>query len=142
MTGALLLDNSAWARLAHPKLPPERLGQIADALENDQIVSSLPFLLEAGYSARDARDHNALVADLLALPQAGIDDLVERRAVDVQAQLARAGHHRLPPIDILLATLADRHGLGILHYDADYDLIQTKTDLRFESVWLADRGTI
>jgi hypothetical protein len=30
----------------------------------------------------------------------------------------------------------------VLHYDHDYDLIAEKTDLRFDSVWLADRGTL
>lgn len=142
MTGTLLLDNSAWARLAHPKLPPDRLTEIADALEHGQIVGSLPFLLEAGYSARNARDHGSLIADLLALPQATIDEQVERRAIGTRGQLARACHHRLPPVDIILAALADRHGFGILHYDADYDLILAKTNLQFDSVWLAERGTI
>ena len=32
--------------------------------------------------------------------------------------------------------------LGILHYDADYDLLDMKTDLLFDSVWLASRGTL
>lgn len=66
----------------------------------------------------------------------------ERRALDAQAQLARIGHHRLPPVDLLIAALADRHELGVLHYDDDYDLIAETTDLRFESVWLAPRGTL
>jgi len=29
-----------------------------------------------------------------------------------------------------------------LHYDADYDLLDMKTDLLFDSVWLASRGTL
>lgn len=62
----------------------------------------------------------------------------EQRALDAQAQLARAGHHRLPPVDLLVAALAERHDLGVLHYD----LIAEKTDLRFDSVWLAARGTL
>jgi hypothetical protein len=99
-------------------------------------------LLEAGYSARTAADHRDLVDELLALPWAAIDDAVERRAVDAQRQLARTGHHRLPPVDILLAALADRHRLGILHYDRDYDLIAARTDLRFASEWLASAGSL
>ena len=43
---------------------------------------------------------------------------------------------------MLVAAIADRHGLGILHYDHDYDLIAERTDLEFESVWLAPRGTL
>jgi len=95
---------------------------------------------EEDSSARAAQDHRDLIAELLALPWAAIDDTVERRAVDAQRQLARTGHHRMPPVDILVAALADRHQLGILHYDRDYDLIAARADLRFASEWLAKAG--
>jgi predicted nucleic acid-binding protein len=140
VTAALLLDNSAWARFG--AVPAARARELADALEAGQLAVSLPFLLEAGYSARNAADHDQLLDELLSLPFVGIDDAVERRAADAQRQLARVGHHRLPPVDLLMAALADRHKLGVMHYDHDYDLIADKTDLRFASVWLAGRGTL
>jgi hypothetical protein len=62
--------------------------------------------------------------------------------LDAQAQLARVGHHRLPPVDLLLAAIADRNRIGILHYDSDFDVILAKTDLEFASVWLAPRGEL
>ncbi len=68
MTETLLRDNSAWARLADPGLSDERLTEIADALEAGRIATCLPFLLEAGSSARNARDHGKLLDELLALP--------------------------------------------------------------------------
>ena len=74
---------------------------------------------------------------LLALPRLLIDEEVERRAIDAQRQLARAGHHRLPPADLIIAATADVHGVGVLHYDHDFDILREKTDLRFDSVWLA-----
>lgn len=67
---------------------------------------------------------------------------VEARAINAQRQLARAGHHRMPPVDVIMAALADTHGVGVLHYDADFDVLRAKTDLRFASVWLAARGTL
>jgi predicted nucleic acid-binding protein len=136
----MLLDNSAWARLA--QLGAARADEIADALEAGEIAACLPFLLEAGYSARNAADHADLLAELLALPQVAIDARVEQRALDAQHQLARIGHHRLPPVDLLQAALAERHELAILHYDRDYDVLAERTDLRFESVWLAPRGKL
>ena len=142
MTATLLLDNSAWVRLGDAGLPDDRAEVLADNLESGRIATCLPFLLEAGYSARTAREHDQLLAELRTLPHYAIDDAVEQRALAAQAQLARVGHHRLPPVDLLIAALADRHALGILHYDHDYDLIAEKTDLRFDSVWLADRGTL
>ena len=142
MTTTLLLDNSAWVRLGDAALPAERADEIAEALESGRIAACLPFLLEAGCSARSAREHDELLAELRSMPQYHLDDSAEERALDAQAQLARVGHHRLPPVDLLIAALADRHGLGILHYDHDYDVIADKTDLRFDSVWLASRGAL
>lgn len=142
MSVELLLDNSAWARLDQSSLPQLRANEIADLLEQGRIATCLPFLLEAGYSARNGREHTTLMEELLALPQITIDDRVEARAIDAQRQLARVGHHRLPPIDAILASIADIHQLGILHYDGDYDLLNEKTDLTFDSVWLATRGSL
>jgi hypothetical protein len=138
----LLLDNSAWARLDHGSLPARRVDEIASALEDRRIAVCLPFLLEAGYSARNAAAHTELVRELLALPWLQIDARVERRAIDAQSQLVRAGHHRLPPVDLIMAAVAESHDVGVLHYDGDYDILNTKTDLDFESVWLAPRGTL
>jgi predicted nucleic acid-binding protein len=135
-------DTGARARLGNPKLAVERLDAVAEAVEAGRVATCLPFLLEAGYSARSAADHDAIVDELHALPHFRVDEDVERRAADAQRQLARAGHHRLPPVDLLVAALADRHGVGVLHYDHDYDLIVAKTDLSFQSVWLAAAGAL
>ena len=142
MTPTLLLDNSAWARLADPRLPDDRVDEVADALESGLIATCLPFLLEAGYSARSGPDHDALLSRLGALPRLAITEDIEQRALDAQRQLARIGHHRLPPVDLIVAAVADHHGVGVLHYDGDYDRVAEKTDLQFESVWLAARGTL
>jgi hypothetical protein len=140
----LLLDNSAWSRVRQRPggVPAGRRAELARAVEAGDVFVCLPFLLEAGYSARDFLEHGELLCELEALPRLEIDGAVEQRTLDAQAQLARAGHHRMPPVDLLQAALADRYQLDILHYDADYDLIAGKTDLDFGSVWLAKRGSL
>lgn len=142
MSVELLLDNSAWTRLGNASIPDRRAEEIAVALEGGRVATCLPFLLEAGYSARNADAHGELVEELLALPLLSLDEGIERRAIDAQRQLALVGHHRLPPVDLILAAIADRHGLGVLHYDGDFDLLRSKTDLDFESVWLVPRGKL
>jgi hypothetical protein len=142
LTAELLLDNSAWARLDQAAVERGRADEIAGWLEEGRIATCLPFLLEASYSTRSACDHDELLTELMALPNVRIDEHVEGRAIEAQRQLARAGHHRLPPVDLIIAALADRHGLGVLHYDSDYEIVLEKTDLRFDSVWLAPRGSI
>jgi predicted nucleic acid-binding protein len=142
LSAGLLLDNSAWARLDSASLPQKRADEIADLLEQGRIATCLPFALEADYSARSGRDHQQLIDELLALPRIAIDAQAEDRAIDAQCQLARVGHHRIPPVDVIVAAMADTNRLGILHYDGDYDLIAEKTDLRFDSVWLSPRGSL
>lgn len=142
MTPELLIDNSAWSRFWHPDLPEARVLELAADLEAKRFAASLPLLLEAGYSARNADDHVEIREELFALPFVAVDGDVEDRAFDAQAQLARAGHHRISPSDVLLAAIADCAALGVLHYDKDFDLIHEKTDLDFHSHWLMPRGSL
>jgi predicted nucleic acid-binding protein len=138
----LLLDNSAWVRISLGVLELNRAKQIADKFDEGSVAVALPFLLEAGYTARNADEHASMLDELLALPYLAIDEEVERAALQAQRQLVRVGHHRLATTDLLLAAIADRRGTGVLHYDSDYDLILELTDLHFESVWVAERGSL
>jgi predicted nucleic acid-binding protein len=134
----LLLDNSAWARRWQPAVRE----RFASAMEADELGVTLPFLLEAGFSARTALEHNEIMGDLMALQQAKITPSVEGLALDAQADLARVGHHRLRPADILIAACAHEAGAGVLHYDRDYDVLREHTRLRFRSEWLAPAGSL
>ena len=138
----LLLDNSAWARLLSGVVPAERAQAIAAWMEAGELAVCLPFLLEAGYSARSAADRKALMARFAELPRVAIDGEVERVALQAQRELAEIGHHRLPPADVAIAACAHRAEAGVLHYDGDYDVLAEHTSLIFESEWLAAPGTL
>ncbi len=138
----LLLDNSAWARLNAAQLPDERRGELADLLVDGGLVVCLPFLLEAGYSARSGPDHNRLLADLRRLPHVPITPDVEAAALRAQSELAQVGHHRLAFADLIIAACAASVDGGVLHYGRDYDVIAARTSLRFDSEWLAEPGAL
>jgi predicted nucleic acid-binding protein len=138
----LLLDNSAWSRLLGGKVPQERRETVAQWLDEQRLAVCLPFLLEAGYSARSAPDHGKLLHRLEQLPRLPVDGAVERAALDAQYELAAVGHHRLAPTDLVIAACAHLADGGVLHYDRDYDLILEHTRLDFESVWRAEAGTL
>jgi predicted nucleic acid-binding protein len=106
-------------------------------MDDGQIATCMPFLLEAGYSAHSAMDHRRLMDRLAQLPRVPIDPEVERLALQAQRELAEVGHHRLAPLDLIIAACAHRAEAGVLHYDRDYDLIAAHTSLLFESEWLA-----
>ncbi|MBA3808596.1 MAG: PIN domain-containing protein [Solirubrobacterales bacterium] len=138
----LLIDNSAWARLASGRLDPDRAERVAAWMGDLQLATCLPFLLEAGYSARSGYERSAMMADLARLPRVEIDKEVEAAALDAQRELADIGHHRLAPADVMIAACAHVAGVGVLHYDSDYDLLVKHTGLRFRSEWLAQPGVL
>lgn len=112
-------------------------------IERGEIAVCVPFLLEAGWSARNARHHRELLTDLLQLPYLTIDGDIEAAALAAQNDLADRGHHRsASPSDLLIAACAHANDAGVLHYDRDYDLLLRLTELHFESAWLAPAGSI
>jgi predicted nucleic acid-binding protein len=138
----LLLDNSAWSRLLAGVVPKERANAVGDRMDRDEIAVCLPFLLEAGYSAQSAPKYRAMMAKFDKLPRIAIDRNVEEMALQAQRELAEMGHHRLAPVDVMIAVCADRAEAGVLHYDRDYDTLAQHTSLVFESEWLAPPGTL
>lgn len=107
-----------------------------------EIAVCMPFLLEAGYSAQSAANHREMMVKFDELPRIAIDGEVERMALQAQRELAEIGHHRLAPMDVIIAACAHRAETGVLHYDGNYDILAENTSLTFDSVWLAPPGTL
>lgn len=137
----LLVDNSVWARTAQPAV-----GVVWTRAVRQQIaVACDAFVMEAGYSARSGRE----LRELREAVDASMDGVrTDERAWDlaVEAQQAMADAaglmHRRKPMDFLMAATAHRYGLGVLHYDQDFDLIAEHSGLEFASVWIAPRGSL
>lgn len=138
----LLLDNSAWSHLNSEHLDDERRAEIMDLMTRGVIATCLPFLLEAGYSAQSAASHATMMANFDRLPHVPITPAVEEHARQVQRELVVVGHHRLPPLDILIAACAHEAEAGVLHYDRDYDILAARTTLKFASEWVAPAGSL
>lgn len=138
----LLLDHSAWSRLIGDLVPEEREETVLDWIGEERLGTCLPFLLEAGFSARTAEEHRVTMGRLEQLPQVLIDREVEHTAQSAQRELAKSGHHRISPTDLIIAACAACADGGVLHYDRDYDLILEHTSLNFESIWLMEPGTL
>lgn len=98
--------------------------------------------LEILYSARsesdliDTRSERAL-----AYPRVPVSEDDFRRAEEVLLMLARKGQHRAVSIpDLVIAAVAEREKLVVLHYDADFDIVAAVTGQRTE--WVAPRGSL
>lgn len=138
----LLLDNSAWSHLNSERLDDERRTEILGWMTRGILATCLPFLLEAGYSAQSAETHRTMMADFERLPRIPITPEIEERALQAQRELAKIGHHRLAPMDLIIAACAESQGAGVLHYDRDYDILATSTALDFNSEWVAPPGSL
>jgi predicted nucleic acid-binding protein len=122
-----LLDKSAAARASDPNIR-EQLDEIAGVVYLCPVGE-----LEQLYSARSARDYDALKADLhesfdVVVPPVDIFD----RALGLQRDLAHhhGMWHRTPIPDLLIAETALHHGLGVVHVDRDYERIAEVRPLR------------
>jgi predicted nucleic acid-binding protein len=122
-----LADTSAWAN-RHKDLAVRE--GFDDAVQAGAIATCPMVVLELLWSARDLTSFRALRADLEALVVVPIDARVWRRAADVFEALASEGplHHRRVKLpDLLIAAAAEAAGLGLCHYDRDFETISAVT---------------
>jgi predicted nucleic acid-binding protein len=115
-----LLDKSAAARSSQHGIA-RQLTELAGSLFLCPIGT-----LEQLYSARSARDYDALESELrtsFEIVTAPTD--VFERALDLQRDLAHhhGMWHRTPIPDLLIACTALHHGLGVVHVDRDFERI-------------------
>ena len=98
--------------------------------------------LEILYSARSERDLLETRKDrVIAYPRVAMSEADFARAEDVLALLAKRGHHRAVSLpDLLIAAVAERAGLVVLHYDADFEIVAAVTKQPVE--WVATQGSL
>ncbi len=133
-----LADTSALARLRH-----RAVAEVLVPLVEAGLVATCAVIgFELAWATRSSGELDELRADR----DAGYEWLAThdedwRRALQVQAGLWRGGQVRsvgLP--DLLVAAVAEREGVTVLHYDADYDLIAKVTGQPVR--WVVPRGTV
>ena len=133
-----LADKSA---LIHMRTP-EVAAKLAPLIQDGEVATCGVVELEVLYSARSEADLIATRSRrAAAFPRIAMSQEDFNRAEEVMAQLASKGHHRAVSLpDLLIAAVAERSRLIVLHYDADYDLIATVTGQKVE--WVAGRGSL
>lgn len=132
-----LADTSALSPLASRSVD----AALSPLIEAGQVATCAMVELELLYSSRSPADYDRRWQQLRdgfeSLP---MPDEVWQRAIDVQAELARTSTFRGAALaDLLIAAAAERHGVAVLHYDHEYDLIASVTGHEVE--WVVARGT-
>ena len=133
-----LADTSALARLHHPVVA----AVLAPLIETGVVATCGVIEFELGWATRSGPELDQLRADR----DAGYEWLAThdedwRRALDVQALLWRSGQVRAVGLpDLLIAAVAERERVTVLHYDGDYDFIAQITGQPTQ--WVVARGTV
>jgi predicted nucleic acid-binding protein len=137
MEPSYLADKSALARLPQQSVD----ARLTPLLLAGDVATCSIIDLELLYSARTYADFTQLFADRRALPMVDITQIDFDRALAVMHLLARGGKHRGASIpDLLIAAVAERAGLSVLHYDRDFDLIASVTGQDVE--WVVPAGSV
>jgi predicted nucleic acid-binding protein len=136
LSAYFLADTSAVARIAKPPVG----ARLRPLMEAGLVARCTITDLEAGVSARSGPDWRHTRLARSPWPEAGIDQPVLHRALEVQGELADQGLHRAVKIgDLVIAAVAEHSGLVVLHYDRDFDRIAGVTDQAVE--WIVPPGT-
>jgi predicted nucleic acid-binding protein len=133
-----LVDTSAAARTGVPAVAD----RIVPLIRSGVAATCAVLDAEALYSARNGDDYERIRARRRsAYEYLPTDDEDWSRALDAQRELARTGRHRAVGIaDLLTAVLAARHGLTVVHYDADFEVAASVVP--FEHRWVAPHGSL
>lgn len=138
MTGVLwLVDSSAITRLVHAEVA-EVVGPLLNA---SQIGTCGVVDLCLNGALRDL----AVLPAVSAMRSASfhwlaIEDKDFRRALEVQALLAEHGQRMARWPSLLVAAVAERYRVAVLHYDEDFDLI-TKVTMQ-DTQWIVPAGSL
>jgi predicted nucleic acid-binding protein len=131
-----LVDKSALEQQRHSADAADVLTALA---RDNQLATCEVIALELLYSTRGPSEYEMRWAGLQSLVWLPVDAEVTQMALEVQRRLARAGQHRRPIPDLLIAATALVHGATVLHYDRDFELIVAETGQ--SARWIIPRGT-
>jgi predicted nucleic acid-binding protein len=136
--GSYLADTSALARLHRPPVA----AVLAPLIEAGVVATCGVIEFELGWAARSSAEFDQLRADRdVGYEWLATHDEDWRRALEVQASFWRIGRMRAVGLPyLLIAAVAERERVTVLHYDSDYDLIAQVTGQPAQ--WVVPPGAV
>ncbi len=133
-----LADKSAIARWH--QAPVRKV--LSPLIEHGLIATCGITELEALFSARGGADHLRAASDRRhAYEWLPIEDDDLRRALHIQAELADRGQLRALSLpDLIIAAVAERHRVCVLHYHGEYEHVARITGQATR--WVVPRGSV
>ncbi|MEE9414248.1 MAG: PIN domain nuclease [Acidimicrobiales bacterium] len=133
-----LADKSALARLHLSEVR----SVLAPLIESGLVATCAVIEFEVLWSTHSPDEYAEVQNDRsLGYEWLPTEDTDWRRALEIQQQLWETGLIRAVPLpDLLMAAVAERHQVTIIHYDRDYDTIAEITHQQTQ--WIMPRGSI
>jgi predicted nucleic acid-binding protein len=133
-----LADTSALARLNRPAVA----AVLGPLIEAGLVATCGVIEFELSWATRSSGEFDLLRADREeGYEWLTIHDEDWHRALEVQATLWGTGHVRAVGFpDLLIAAVAEREHVMLVHYNSDYDLIAQITAQPMQ--WVVQRGTV
>ncbi|WP_431681736.1 PIN domain nuclease [Kitasatospora sp. KL5] len=124
MTERFLIDTSVLARF-----PKQAVRRAVAPLHSAGLLAVCGAVeVEVLRSARSRAEAERIRDEMRGFDWLPTTDEVWDRALDVQVLLVGAGNWRaVSTADLVIAATAERHGVTVLHYDGDYDMIAQVT---------------
>jgi predicted nucleic acid-binding protein len=133
-----LADKSALARLDRAEVR----SVLAPLIEAGLVATCAVIEFEVLWSTRSADEYQIVRNDrAIGYEWLATGDIDWRRALDVQGMLWQSSRMRSVPLpDLLIAAVAERNQVTVIHYDADYDTIADVTGQPTQ--WVVERGSV
>lgn len=131
-----LVDTSVLTRLPNSEVRTA----VAPLVEQGRVGRCTMSDLETGFSARNANEWDALQRALSVFPVVDVVSSDFDQAKETQRALAALGLKGRKVPDLIIAAVALRMELAVLHYDRDFELIEQVTGQ--PTRWVVERGTV
>jgi predicted nucleic acid-binding protein len=131
-----LVDTSVLTRLPNSEVR----AAVSPLVEQGRVGRCTMSDLETGFSARNANEWDALQRALGVFPVVDVVSSDFDQAEESQRALAALGLKGRKVPGLIIAAVALRMELTVLHYDRDFELIEQVTGQ--PTRWAVERGTI
>ncbi len=125
-----LVDTSAWIEFFRRTGSPAHQA-LRTAIDAERVAVTEPVVMELLVGARDPADAAELQSILGGFPMMSVSGIESwEMAAQLHRACRRAGQIVRSQLDCVIAAVAIREGVPVLHADRDFDLIAQHTPLQ------------
>jgi len=129
-----LIDTSAWILGLKRNSSNQIKNILTEILDKDQSATTGIIILELLQGTRTKKEYIEILSDLFALYYFEVNKKIWERASQLGFDLRRKGK-TIPSTDLLIASVALRYDLTLLHSDNHFEQIQKYTDLKTKNLY-------